>query len=95
MDAGQVVAAGHLVSGRLVSLPMSALSVSEAPFWFWWLVPVLSTVVVVAGVRWSRRDRRPTDSDRSVEEYARFRAALGPERHPETTDPAETRSRAR
>jgi hypothetical protein len=87
VDAGQVVAAGHVVSGTLVS----ASSVADAPFWFWWLVPVVSTVVVVAGVRWSRRDRRPTDSDRSVEEYARFRAALGSD---EASEPR-TRSEAR
>jgi hypothetical protein len=68
VDPDRLLAAGQLVSGA---------SVANAPFWFWWLVPVVTTVIVVAGVRWSRRDRRPTDSDRSVEEYARFREAFG------------------
>lgn len=50
---------------------------ANAPFWFWWLLPVVSTAVVVAGVWLSRRDRRPADTDQSVREYARFRAAFG------------------
>jgi membrane protein implicated in regulation of membrane protease activity len=74
MHAGGVVASGHLLSGA---------SVADAPFWFWWLAPVVSTAVVVAGVWWSRRDRRPADTDQSVEEYARFRAAFG---SPDATD---------
>lgn len=68
MSPDSIVAAARLVQG---------VSVANAPFWFWWLLPVVTTVVVVAGVWLSRRDRRPTDSDRSVEEYARFRAAFG------------------
>lgn len=68
MSPDSLVAAARLVQG---------VSVANAPFWFWWLVPVATTVVVVAGLWLSRRDRRPADSDRSVEEYARFRAAFG------------------
>ncbi len=68
MSPDSLVAAARLVQG---------VSVANAPFWFWWLVPVVTTVVVVAGLWLSRRDRRPADSDRSVEEYARFRAAFG------------------
>lgn len=68
MGPGLVTAAGQLVSGA---------SVANAPFWFWWLVPVVTTAVVVAGVRWGRRDRRPSDTTRSVEEYHRFREAFG------------------
>ena len=69
MHPGQLTAADPL---------LSAVSVANAPFWFWWIVPVVSTALVVAGVWLSRRDRRPARADRSVEEYARFRAALGP-----------------
>jgi hypothetical protein len=68
VDPGQLAVAAPL---------MSLASVADAPFWFWWLVPVVTTVVVVAAVRWSRRDRRPAHAERSVEEYARFRAAFG------------------
>jgi len=68
MHPDQLVAAGHLASGA---------SVANAPFWFWWLVPVVTTAVVVAGVWLSRRDRRPAHAERSVDEYARFRAAFG------------------
>ena len=67
---------------------MALASVADAPFWFWWLVPVVTTVVVVAAVRWSRRDRRPARSDSSVEEYARFRAALEPQNRPDRVRPA-------
>jgi hypothetical protein len=69
MDPGRLTAADQL---------LSAASVANAPFWFWWLVPVVTTALVVAGVWLRRRDRRPADNGRSVEEYARFRAALGP-----------------
>lgn len=68
MEQAQVIVAGRLGS---------AAWVADAPFWFWWLVPVVTTAVVVAGVWLSRRDRRPADTDRSIEEYARFRAAFG------------------
>jgi hypothetical protein len=70
--------------GQLVS----AASVANAPFWFWWLVPVVTTAVLVAGIWWSRRDRRPVDSDRSVQEYERFRAAF-------RSDPPHARSGSR
>jgi hypothetical protein len=79
--------------------------VANAPFWFWWLVPVVSTAVVVAGVWLSRRDRRPADTEQSVQEYARFRAAFGEtgrrerrerhERHERPDQHDDTRSGAR
>lgn len=53
--------------------------VSQAPFWFWWLVPVVVTGTVTAGlalVRRARRDRRPRNGADTVEDYARFRAAM-------------------
>lgn len=52
-----------------------ALSVSSAPFWIWWLVPVVATVLVVAVVGLARRER-PRDSWDTVDDYARFRAAM-------------------
>jgi hypothetical protein len=53
-----------------------ALSVSSAPFWFWWLVPVVGTVLVLLVVRLSRRERRPRDGAEAIEDYTRFREAM-------------------
>jgi hypothetical protein len=52
-----------------------ALSVSSAPFWFWWLLPVVATAVVVGVVALARRER-PRDGLDAVEDYARFRTAM-------------------
>ena len=48
------------------------------PDWLLWLLPVpLATLTAVAWAGWSSRARGPQDAAASVEEYARFRAALG------------------
>ncbi len=49
---------------------------SSAPFWFWWLVPVVATVVVAGVVVLARRERRPRDGQDAVEDYTRFREAM-------------------
>jgi hypothetical protein len=59
----------------VVEASVQALSVSSAPFWFWWLVPVVVTLVVVALVGLARRER-PRDGLDAVDEYARFRRAM-------------------
>jgi membrane protein implicated in regulation of membrane protease activity len=53
-----------------------ALSVSSAPFWFWWLVPVAATVLVLLVVALARRERRPKDGSDTIEDYTRFREAM-------------------
>jgi hypothetical protein len=53
-----------------------ALSVSSAPFWFWWLVPVAATVLVLVVVGVARRERRPKDGADTIEDYTRFREAM-------------------
>lgn len=56
---------------------LSLSFLSHAPFWVWWLPPVLVTVVVAVIAALVRRERRrPVDTVRSVEDYARFRQAL-------------------
>jgi hypothetical protein len=55
---------------------VAGISLSSAPFWFWWLVPVAATLLVVFAVGLSRRDRRPRDGSDAVADYARFRAAM-------------------
>ncbi len=48
------------------------------PDWLLWLLPVpLATLVALAWATWSSRTRGPQDAAQSVQEYARFRAALG------------------
>ncbi|GAB3591236.1 hypothetical protein GCM10027446_08470 [Angustibacter peucedani] len=49
---------------------------SSAPFWVWWLVPVVATLVVVGVVLLARRERRPRDGYDTVEDYTRFREAM-------------------
>lgn len=49
---------------------------SSAPFWFWWLVPVVATVVVAGIVVLARRERHPRDGQDAVQDYARFREAM-------------------
>ncbi|GAA4346707.1 hypothetical protein [Angustibacter luteus] len=60
-----------------------ALSVSSAPFWFWWLVPVAATVVVLVVVGVARRERRPKDGTDTIEDYTRFREAMAQVRRQE------------
>ena len=52
------------------------LSVSSAPFWVWWAVPVAVTALVVAGVALAMRRERPRDGLDAVDDYARFREAM-------------------
>ena len=48
------------------------------PDWLLWLLPVpLATLAALAWAGWSSRARGPQDAEASVQEYARFRAALG------------------
>ena len=48
------------------------------PDWLLWLLPVpLATLAALAWATWSSRSRGPQDPAASVQEYARFRAALG------------------
>ena len=48
------------------------------PDWLLWLLPVpLATLRRSAWAGWSSRARGPQDAAASVQEYARFRAALG------------------
>lgn len=48
------------------------------PDWLLWLLPVpLATLAALAWATWSSRARGPQDPAESVQEYARFRAALG------------------
>lgn len=53
-----------------------AVSVSDAPFWVWWLVPVVVTVLAVLVARLVARRGRPRDGFDTVDDYARFRAAM-------------------
>ncbi|WP_426562139.1 hypothetical protein ACPPVT_16560 [Angustibacter sp. McL0619] len=55
---------------------IAALSVSSAPFWFWWLVPVAATVLVLVVVGLVRRERRPRDGADTIDDYTRFREAM-------------------
>jgi hypothetical protein len=74
--AGYARVVSGVVSGVAFEPAVVAVSVSSAPFWFWWLVPVVATAVVVAVVGLARRERRPRDGSEAVEEYARFRMAM-------------------
>jgi hypothetical protein len=59
------------------------VTLSSAPFWVWWLLPVVGTGLVAAVVRVARRERGPRDGFDSVDEYARFRSAMAHVRGPE------------
>jgi membrane protein implicated in regulation of membrane protease activity len=54
----------------------AGVSLSSAPFWFWWLAPVAATVLVLAVVWLSRRERTPKDGTDAIDDYARFREAM-------------------
>ena len=63
---------------------MRAVSLSDAPFWMWWLAPVAITAVVAVGAAVAGRERRgPDRPDDSIEDYQRFRRALAAERDPQ------------
>lgn len=48
------------------------------PDWLLWLLPVpLGTAAAIAWVSWSARRRGPQDPAQTVQDYARFRAAMG------------------
>jgi len=64
-----------------------ALSVSNAPFWFWWLVPVAATVLVLLVVGFARRERRPRDGADAIDDYTRFREAMAQVRRQEQDPP--------
>jgi hypothetical protein len=61
---------------------VQAVSVSDAPFWAWWIAPVAVTVAVAVAGALARRDRRPRDGFEAVEDYARFREAMTVVRRP-------------
>jgi membrane protein implicated in regulation of membrane protease activity len=66
-----------------------AVSVSGAPFWFWWLVPVVATPLVVLVVALARRDRHSRDSEETVADYDRFRTTMNQVRKQRAVDPRE------
>lgn len=51
----------------------------------WWAIPVVATLVAIVAVYWANRPHR-SESDRSIEEFQRFRSALGQQ----TTGPTGT-----
>jgi hypothetical protein len=59
---------------------LRALSVSEAPFWAWWLAPVGITAVVAVGAAVSHRERhrhqRRARHGEVFDDYADFRRAM-------------------
>jgi membrane protein implicated in regulation of membrane protease activity len=60
-----------------VSAVVRAVSVSDAPFWMWWLAPIGATALAAVVVAFTRRERRgPDRPDDSIEDYERFRRAL-------------------
>jgi membrane protein implicated in regulation of membrane protease activity len=69
----------------------AAVSVSGAPFWFWWLVPVLVTPLVVLLVGLARRDRHSRDGEETVADYTRFRTTMSQVREQRASDPSEDR----
>ncbi|GAB3686960.1 hypothetical protein [Angustibacter aerolatus] len=68
-----------------------ATTLSRAPFWAWWLAPVLVTAVVALVVRLARRERRPRGGADAVDDYERFRTAMSVVRRPgERPGPADS-----
>lgn len=60
------------------------------PDWLLWLLPVpLATTAAIAWATWRSRARGPQDTADSVQEYARFRAALGAQVSPRGQDTPE------
>ncbi len=54
------------------------------PAWLMWLLPVpVATLAAVAWSTWSSRARGPQDAEQTVEQYARFRAALAGDWRPD------------
>lgn len=42
----------------------------------WWLIPLVATLIAIVVMSLANRPRGPGPSDRSVEEFQRFRTAL-------------------
>ena len=49
----------------------------SAPFWVWWLAPVVITVVAWVVVRAAQRPQRRSDHGDTPDDFDRFRRALG------------------
>lgn len=46
----------------------------------WWLIPAAgATLLAMAWVAWSTRTRRPADTHETLEDYERFKEAMGRE----------------
>jgi hypothetical protein len=60
--------------------PAATNPLSNAPFWFWWVVPVV-IFLVVAAVRTMRREYRPRGGFKSVADFDRFRSTMTQVRH--------------
>jgi hypothetical protein len=53
------------------------MSVSDAPFWAWWLVPVGITTVVAVGVAVAHHEWRPRRHENALDDgYLQFRRAM-------------------
>ncbi len=70
-------------------LLQQGFSLSSAPFWFWWLVPVVGTILVASVLRMSRREYRPRGSFKSVADFDRFRETMHERRTPRQADKRE------
>ena len=65
------------------------------PDWLLWLLPVpVATLAAIVWSIWASRTRGPGDASESVQEYARFRAALGASVRPAGTDGRAAQDRA-
>ncbi len=49
----------------------------------WWALPIGATLLAVLWMMIARRQRPPADTHETVEDYARFRAALAGPRDPQ------------
>ncbi len=70
-------------------LPQQGFSLSNTPFWIWWLVPVVATLLVVGGLRFFLREYRPRGSFRSVADFDRFRETMHHRREAQDADQRE------
>ena len=43
----------------------------------WWAIPLLATVLAIGWVSWSNRSRARPEAYDTVDDYRRFRSALG------------------
>ncbi|MGL5829747.1 MAG: hypothetical protein ACRC0L_09295 [Angustibacter sp.] len=67
--------AAQSLAGAVLSTEGS-LTLSNAPFWMWWLIPVVATLLVVGVLRFVVREYRPRGSFRSVADFDRFRETM-------------------